>query len=241
MQRAARAVALENERLRVLLAHHGVSQDEINAYLSSSESISRTPDSCSSRQSNAGGSAPKTHKNRQRVTVRPNSKALGEAAVDSSALLSRTAGFLTSPVPCLAGPFAARPKPSEPDSPSTPPASSVNSNFAIGDAYGEVEQEACQCPKSRDRDSACNSMPDLGEPQDMLPPIYDHRWAPRSPSPILNSTEMSCEAAAHILAELQGHRDPEQARDDLGCTGTSDCLVRNTELFRLMDRMDRTT
>ncbi|KAI0010936.1 hypothetical protein F4779DRAFT_260789 [Xylariaceae sp. FL0662B] len=45
----------------------------------------------------------------------------------------------------------------------------------------------------------------------------------------------SCDAAADIIATLQGHSDAAQARAVLGCGDVRDCHVRNTRLFQLMD------
>ncbi|KAK7750844.1 hypothetical protein SLS62_007243 [Diatrype stigma] len=43
-----------------------------------------------------------------------------------------------------------------------------------------------------------------------------------------------CDAAASIIAELQGHGDTAEARGLLGCKDSSNCHVKNTRLFQLM-------
>lgn len=48
--------------------------------------------------------------------------------------------------------------------------------------------------------------------------------------------EMSCEAAASIIAGMRGNGDKEGARRDLGCAGNKYCNVRNIEVFQVMDR-----
>ncbi|KAI0399695.1 hypothetical protein F4802DRAFT_602755 [Xylaria palmicola] len=45
----------------------------------------------------------------------------------------------------------------------------------------------------------------------------------------------SCDSAALIIAGFQGHEDVSHARAALGCGDTTDCHVRNTRLFQLMD------
>ncbi|QPG96494.1 hypothetical protein C2857_004365 [Epichloe festucae Fl1] len=47
--------------------------------------------------------------------------------------------------------------------------------------------------------------------------------------------EMSCNAAAAIIAEMQGNRDREIAKSRLGCRGRNDCFVRNTMLFQMLE------
>ena len=47
--------------------------------------------------------------------------------------------------------------------------------------------------------------------------------------------ETSCIEAASILAVLRGHGDSELALQELGCSGSSDCRIRNTNLLEVMD------
>jgi hypothetical protein len=49
-------------------------------------------------------------------------------------------------------------------------------------------------------------------------------------------TETSCEEAAAILANMQGHGDTSRAREALGCTGQSPCVVKNIRIFDLLDQ-----
>ncbi|KAI1752571.1 hypothetical protein F4782DRAFT_500787 [Xylaria castorea] len=45
----------------------------------------------------------------------------------------------------------------------------------------------------------------------------------------------SCDDAASIIADFQGHGDVSHARTVLGCGDTATCHVKNTRLFQLMD------
>ncbi|KAI0450647.1 hypothetical protein F5B21DRAFT_417282 [Xylaria acuta] len=45
----------------------------------------------------------------------------------------------------------------------------------------------------------------------------------------------SCDDAAGIIADFQGHGDVSHARDVLGCGDAANCHVKNTRLFQLMD------
>ncbi|KAF9874903.1 hypothetical protein CkaCkLH20_07597 [Colletotrichum karsti] len=48
--------------------------------------------------------------------------------------------------------------------------------------------------------------------------------------------EMSCNAAARIIADMQGYGDERTARIALGCrTQDDECFVRNTTVFRALD------
>lgn len=49
-------------------------------------------------------------------------------------------------------------------------------------------------------------------------------------------TETSCEEAAAILADMQGHGNPSRAREALGCAGSSPCRVKNIKIFELLDQ-----
>lgn len=72
-----------------------------------------------------------------------------------------------------------------------------------------------------------------------LPPTFqdyypltpaNHHLVPAS------TTEMSCLKAAQILAELNGHSGTSKALADLGCRERSECQVRNTKIFELMNQ-----
>jgi hypothetical protein len=47
----------------------------------------------------------------------------------------------------------------------------------------------------------------------------------------------SCDDAASIIAGFQGHGDVSHARNVLGCGDATDCHVKNTRLFQLMDEV----
>jgi hypothetical protein len=133
--------------------------------------------------------------------------------------------------------------PSESELPSVSSLCSTDSNFTVGEIHGEAQHELNlhlegPCRNLIPISPMCNSMPDLDEPPEMLPPVSECYCPSESPSPIPRSTatlEMSCEAAARILAELHGDADSARARADLGCTGASSCLVKNTKLLQLID------
>jgi hypothetical protein len=47
--------------------------------------------------------------------------------------------------------------------------------------------------------------------------------------------EMSCNAAAAIIAEMQGHSNANLAKVQLGCRGRQECAVKNTVLFQILE------
>ncbi|KAI1133084.1 hypothetical protein F5Y10DRAFT_229292 [Nemania abortiva] len=49
----------------------------------------------------------------------------------------------------------------------------------------------------------------------------------------------SCDDAASIIADFQGHGDVSHARKALGCGDATNCHVKNTRLFQLMDETGR--
>jgi hypothetical protein len=52
-----------------------------------------------------------------------------------------------------------------------------------------------------------------------------------------NGMEMLCDAAAAIVADLQGHGDKNVAMASLGCGGTANCLVKNVKVFDVMNQI----
>jgi hypothetical protein len=48
--------------------------------------------------------------------------------------------------------------------------------------------------------------------------------------------EMSCKAAARIIADMQGLNDTEEIKNTLGCKGRKECVVKNTALFHVLEK-----
>ncbi|KAI1384889.1 uncharacterized protein F4822DRAFT_376457 [Hypoxylon trugodes] len=49
------------------------------------------------------------------------------------------------------------------------------------------------------------------------------------------SMETPCIVAADIITQLHGHKNAAEVLVALGCPGSSNCIVKNTRLFQLMD------
>ena len=238
MQRAARSIALENQRLRALLAARGVSQHEIIAYLSAPDPLRDMPETLS-KSAPAPRDCPQLRTGQLGGTV----KAAAGPRAGSGLPLSRTIDLppsapttaASSPSPGLAG----RPPPDSgaPVSPASPV--STAGDFATEDRRQEPRREVHdQAPWPSLPDPFCDA-PGLHASR-ILPPVSDCYCPPDSPTLALDQTsrlEMSCEAAARILDEIRGHADAAWDLSVLGCTGARDCTVSNTRVFQLMDEM----
>lgn len=65
-----------------------------------------------------------------------------------------------------------------------------------------------------------------------------HSAPPLALSDITSAAETSCIAAATIIAQMRGDGDDDFARTMLlGCHGTTDCRVKNTTLFQVLDEV----
>lgn len=47
---------------------------------------------------------------------------------------------------------------------------------------------------------------------------------------------MPCETAARIIMTMRGSPDIREVRSELGCHSTSDCMVRNMDIFEVLDK-----
>ncbi|KAK4169719.1 hypothetical protein QBC43DRAFT_351784 [Cladorrhinum sp. PSN259] len=239
MQRASRSIVLENQRLRALLAARGVSQHEITAHLSAPAALCDTSEALSK-------SAPTAWHRPPLGTGQTGGTVKAAARPRAGSRLSRAADHLPSPpttaVSSLSPALAGRAPPG-----SASPVSSVSTtgDSAMEDHRREPGQEVhYQAPWPSLPDRGFISPPFCDTPgqhaSSILPPVSDCYCPPDSPALALDQTsrlEMSCEAAARILAEIRGYSDAAQELSALGCMGARDCMISNTKLFQLMDEM----
>lgn len=240
MQQTARGIALENGRLRALLARHGVTQVEIGFYLSSSSSVDGGPEShltdrlggCSGVSNTSKPPPELPYHAIQGQGYRTPSYTTLEALPSISPSLSPSQSH-----------FTGKNSHFERDSSADHESISRACRSDRSDTQEQPDQDAGQLSRGHRRDGdhisyISTSMSDQDAPLDMLPEVSDCYCPPESPVPEPNATpslETSCETAAGILAGLRGHDDSAQVRAAMGCVGTSECLVRNTRLFQLMD------
>lgn len=197
MQRAARSVALENARLRSLLASKGVSEDEVEKYLASpvegqSRREERTERVCCPERM-PGGSE---------VVAR-------DTTPNSPASTSSTATD--------AGAFMCLKRLVNEDGPHP---------------FGSLET---QLETSPNRTLSIDSRARLETPDSAAStPDTEQTTLPSLRMMSLSPHDMSCSAAAEIIAGSHGHDDDSMARTALGCTGVSHCVIRNTQVLEVL-------
>ncbi|EAA34649.1 hypothetical protein GE21DRAFT_607 [Neurospora crassa] len=103
---------------------------------------------------------------------------------------------------------------------------------------------SCENPPHRTEENS-GLLESIGPPDEDDTPTVLEDWPHSSetssshltdPAVLYNSgMETSCDVAAAILANMHGHADTSRIRVVLGCTGPSDCIVKNTRVFDLLD------
>lgn len=241
MQTAARTVALENARLRAMLARMGASDADVEAYLQSSQEhdAARALESVrwQGRQQHGDDTTTavvKTEPARQEDGCRPSHGTDPSAAEHMPSIHSHPASGHRA-ASAGATHYA------------LPPVTPFDKLDVLASA--SVQQGCCdgrtQCilPASS-ANSRANSPSTVGpSPGAVTPSSSGGPHHPLSPSDQAfgSPMEMSCNAAAQIIAEMQGYsggggeRDRDATREKLGCNGQAECLVKNTVLFQILE------
>ncbi|RYP01602.1 hypothetical protein DL764_006168 [Monosporascus ibericus] len=205
MQRAAQAVVWKNERLLALLALHGVSRAEIDAFLQQPDGVGAAA-AANNATPSAAGFTPVTAISAGGVGA-PSG---GGAKLDGLGISSNAKAGSPGHEP-LARACCATRKSDESCSAGTDSQSS----------YEAPETDIL----SRQPDPTSSDTP------------ADNVHLPATGIGASNGSQAqvtSCDAAATIIADLQGHGDASQARRLLDCGDSSNCHVKNTRLFQLM-------
>ena len=221
MRRAARAVALENSRLRNLLAANGFPPEVVSRYLASfpdlksSEVTSPQTPETPAFFPPAEPAAP--------LVADGGTSSLQEPRIADARCRRDMATFVPPYTPIAGDGRNLAPTPSD----NTGQPSAIDKLVVLADA--SAQQTCCgsvtQCSGSR-------SQNDVEEPAP-CPPQSDADSGP-PPGPL----ETTCSTAANIMASLNRYGDEEMAREALGCRGTKECLVKNTVLFQLLDGVE---
>lgn len=249
MQHAARTVALENSRLRSMLAQLGAGDTDIDAFLQSCQDreAAEALSSVSMRPMHHDQSEPERQSG---AKLRSSAISDNEGDLKVSRSPSSLAHIVTSMTP-----------PSSTESEPSLKAESVNSRYELYSSYdamtpqqdspldvlasATLQQGSCCEGKVRSttsrRSSAEAPSPSTVETSTGAA-TPSSAYAPE-PSPVASiisqdyssPMEMSCDAAAAIIAEMQGQGDRQAAKARLGCHGRTPCFVRNTTLFQLLD------
>lgn len=214
MQRIAQAATWKNERLLLLLALHGVSQTEIDTFLQ--------------REAGAAGDSSSNY------GIPP----LVKRSESSRTVLTSIGIDRLEPLRPRSD--VAAPEPLSVNHISTQPSMGTNT-VTTADSYNmgsnEVQVNA-DLPYTANSISSENlpghyrneeDAKEVCHPGDAATPTTED-----GTSEISTEHATSCDAAANIIAGLQGHGDATQARGLLGCKDSTTCHVKNTRLFQLM-------
>jgi len=221
MQRAARKVAQDNCRLRRLLALHGVSQEEVDAYLRREEEVGSSqeahPASLAAHdrgwtETESSSEAPGMAKSRN--NTHPSQHACTSRHWEINDVDSDNLATTTTPPP-----------PPPPPPPLPLPLPLPTSIPGVAGATLDLQR-----PKGADDIIYTCS--------DMTPSTsQDPSSVPRSDADAMGAgLEISCQAAAAMIAEMRGDGDEDLVRDSLGCNGRQRCTIKNTTVLQVMDQ-----
>ncbi|KAH8123711.1 hypothetical protein FP744_10005761 [Trichoderma asperellum] len=244
MQKVAQAVAFENQRLRNLLNIHGVSQDDIQRYISMpslpSSSTQASLYEPSSLRCRACGStaivAEKLPISSPTKKSCVNSSISQEEAIDPQPSTSVQSEVTQN---CRAdNKIAIEAAPTALALPQ--PRSIISHKFEDKSGQEELinehqsESRASLTDKDKDkiRDGESETPLDFETPPST--PQRDPHYASGKTGHI-DAMETSCDTAASILVDLHHHADAERARAALGCKGPNSCTVKNIKIFQLLE------
>ncbi|GAB1313399.1 hypothetical protein MFIFM68171_03609 [Madurella fahalii] len=237
MRQAARRVALENSRLRSLLASRGVRDEDVDQYLASfnGPATGALPATAPTRRtekidllSPVSGPELSRHNMDGGIPCEPQTTNMSEpewVALQQTSDLGNARP--ASPPDDGLGKSESERRPCGNAS-----ASALNTLAAVANASGW--QTGCAPATEHSSQDALGvqgheAQPSLGN--EAASPLL----SVKSPKTTHSHLEMSCTAAAHIMANFCMDRDEEIAREVLGCTGPNECLVKNTHLLQLLD------
>ena len=251
MQQAARDVAIENDRLRMLLQQRGVTSDEISAFLqsfpSSQESAKRIKIALNPLQSpqRPGHRHPK-------MALPPLSAAVTTPPKETNPISTPVA---IDPVPPMRScapycPSAIRTPPEYgptqfPAHPYSdvvlPPIQTIKTSEEIGVdrlsvlAHASARQDCCN------GQTKCVVPPEVSQAPSPAATVLGSSQ-PHSTSPgeqnNISPLEMSCSQAARIIADMQGHGDYNLAKEALGCNSSQECIVKNSAVFQVLENQE---
>lgn len=252
MQRVAQVVTFENQRLRSLLSVHGVSQDEIDQFISPPPATSPgSPDGLlesGALKCKACGSTsivlqhlPAELSPRQHQDYHTPPQIMGDCTLPSPSISCDTVELSRMEINTDTGV-------SPTDVFNSPPANQV----VHSGRSARNTQEARKSQKSPSQESIkrqhCGSPSNKGDKQHSEKPLGDKpQLATSHPLPnhaapeaisSNDSMETSCDTAASILVDLHHGMDNEQARTALGCKGSETCNVSNIKIFQLLEKFD---
>ncbi|CCF40100.1 hypothetical protein CH063_10762 [Colletotrichum higginsianum] len=238
MQKAARDVAIENSRLRALLASRGVSNDQVDAYL---RSFDDDPKGASSAVPITSTLAPILN---GPIVLEPSPTQLPplqehfgqtfppEPLEDDPVVKKRKFGDALLPPVLTLTPTPDVQQSSALDRLAVLADASLNRSSTQPGHPGRPLSEPSRSPHPYDRTSQTPPRPTAPPP-----PPPQHQQQQHQQLPAVSPHEMSCNAAARIIADMQGgNGDERKAKIALGCGAQDEeCFVKNTSIFRMLD------
>ncbi|KYK61697.1 hypothetical protein DCS_02840 [Drechmeria coniospora] len=244
MQQAARTVAIENARLRMMLARMGASTVDVDDFLQSfqEQDAARALESV---RLQGLSSDPPDQDIKGLVQPKPDETRVGKStgsddghhghnttgpdSARCSAATAAEANATYHPLP----PWVRRP-----DAAAVTPFDKLDVL-----ALASMQQGSCDgMPRSTGHssaDSRADSPSTAGASPGAITPSSNgpHALSPRGPSSFASPVEMSCNAAAQIIAEMQGYgQHRELVQDELGCHGQSKGFSKSSVLFHILER-----
>ncbi|KAK4118197.1 hypothetical protein N657DRAFT_675692 [Parathielavia appendiculata] len=262
MRQAARRVAIENSRLRALLSSHGVTGEQVDHYLASfndqpSSEAEPTVALAPRPQETGALHAPLPRLDGIHANGRASygdesaSSPYGAEPVTATSQRSPNASSMSQASPADDNTVVEIPA-SDYYSPNKAPISALDTLAVVADA--SIRQTCCgpttQYTPADDRDvrkyapiraepAPCSS--NGGDGCDSASPLQLPTPGSINSHPTTTTRgshfEMSCTAAAHIMASISRDGSEEKAREAMGCSGSEECLVKNTVLFQLLDSL----
>ncbi|KAL7807605.1 hypothetical protein V8C26DRAFT_423808 [Trichoderma gracile] len=209
MQRLAQAVTRENQRLRSLLSERGVSQEEVQHYLSSSPAT----------QVKASDALYLYEPGSLRCEACGSTSILRETQ-PSIMMGRRSDSYESSPQPVSNGLKSISLASASPETIHRGDSTTVDAaGLTLPPAMPAVVGDTIHGDKHNSH--VTTSCPNRNHTHDGLSHPDD--------------METSCDTAASILVDLHHQVDPQRARAALGCKGSSSCTVSNIKIFQLLD------
>jgi hypothetical protein len=233
MQRVAQVVNVQNQHLKDLLGVYGVSQHEIDRYLSSPGEEHRALI--------AGRRCDTCRRLLPGITQRGAVSTDDPPQNSCPSAPSMVSDTVPTVMPVLSNPILPTPDGTQPSS-TVPPVELVPHQDETEALFMFQAEEQ----EFHDRMHGANTVDDpaagnSSAPTDVFSPLTDSLDTSDSIIHSRNHSEpleTSCDKAAEILVEIHNHTDPSSARLALGCCGNSSCTVKNTKIFQLMDRFE---
>lgn len=244
MQQVAQAVVWENKNLRGLLHLRGVSQYDIDDHLSLVGSIGTEPNLDLRNSLQRGSDPPSPCGQRYSAMEQPSTNTLYTIATypqDIDDLPSPLSTPLLNPPSSIPSCGLATLAPAR----STPLADMaeidcVATNNHDHEKRGSYDSYTTQLPDRTSISFICNdNFPDPVSRIDILPLVTDCFCPPDSPISISDhwNRGLSCKTAIDIIAGLQNNIDSDQVRGLLHCKESDDCIVQNSSVFQILDKM----